>query len=44
MNYVFTGLTVELTRRCNMACQHCLRGDGATQGTANQRGGRVDPT
>lgn len=25
--YVFEGLTIELTRRCNMACRHCLRGD-----------------
>lgn len=27
MKYVFNGLTIELTRRCNMSCEHCLRGD-----------------
>lgn len=25
--YVFAGLTVELTRKCNMNCPHCGRGD-----------------
>lgn len=25
--YVFAGLTVELTRKCNMKCPHCMRGD-----------------
>lgn len=25
--YIFAGLTIEVTRRCNMACKHCLRGD-----------------
>jgi len=25
--YVFAGLVIELTRRCNKACRHCLRGD-----------------
>lgn len=25
--YVFKGMNIELTRRCNMACRHCLRGD-----------------
>lgn len=25
--YVFKGMDIELTRRCNMACRHCLRGD-----------------
>lgn len=24
---IFNDLTIELTRRCNMACVHCLRGD-----------------
>lgn len=24
---IFNDLTIELTRRCNMACGHCLRGD-----------------
>lgn len=24
---VFNQLTVEITRKCNMACAHCLRGD-----------------
>ena len=24
---IFTDLTLELTRRCNMRCSHCLRGD-----------------
>lgn len=24
---VFNQLTIEVTRRCNMACGHCLRGD-----------------
>lgn len=24
---VFTDLTIEVTRRCNMACEHCLRDD-----------------
>ena len=25
--YVFKGMDIELTRRCNMTCLHCLRGD-----------------
>lgn len=25
--YIFKGLDIELTRRCNMTCKHCLRGD-----------------
>lgn len=24
---IFNDLTIELTRRCNMCCSHCLRGD-----------------
>lgn len=27
MKYIFSGLEIELTRRCNMACEHCLRGE-----------------
>lgn len=25
--YIFSGLTIELTRKCNMKCAHCMRGD-----------------
>lgn len=25
--YKYLGLMIELTRRCNLACQHCMRGD-----------------
>lgn len=24
---MFTGLNIEITRRCNMGCQHCMRGE-----------------
>ena len=27
MKYGFESLAIEVTRRCNMACEHCLRGD-----------------
>lgn len=27
MKYVLDNLVIEITRRCNMACDHCLRGD-----------------
>lgn len=25
--YIFAGLVIELTRRCNMRCKHCGRGE-----------------
>lgn len=25
--YIFAGLVIELTRRCNMRCKHCVRGE-----------------
>ena len=27
MNVVMSDIVIEVTRRCNMACKHCLRGE-----------------
>lgn len=37
MNKVyFNNLTIELTRRCNMACAHCMRGDAENVDISNE--------